>query len=124
MPELEHPPQEPDALPGIRLALVGVGLVGVAAVLSLVAVLIVRHDLQDAPRPPAPGERPAALEASHLPTTLLLPPTEVSSPHRAQSERAARFGWVDREAGIVHIPLDLAMQLRLARARRDQRSSP
>jgi hypothetical protein len=92
-------------------------------VLSLVAVLVVRHDLGDAWRPPPAGERPPALEASNLPSALLLPPS-VAPPHRTQAERARRFGWVDRDAGLVHVPLDVAAQLRLSRERSDRRSPP
>lgn len=38
-----------------------------------------------------------------------------------QRERLANFGWVDRDAGIAHIPIELAMDL-VARAA--QSSSP
>lgn len=46
---------------------------------------------------------------------------------RAEEERALRnFGWVDRQAGVVRLPIDVAMRLYVEReaARRDQTAAP
>jgi hypothetical protein len=37
---------------------------------------------------------------------------------RAAAERLAHYGWVDRRAGLIHVPLDVAIELFLAERRR------
>lgn len=116
MTELKHPPQEPDAIPGRLLTLIGAGVIVVTVVLGMVAVAIVQSDLEDQFVPPRPGQRTRTLEQAHLRTEGLLA-RPIAPPHQEQARRSQRWGWVDREAGVVHMPLDVAMQLRLAQAR-------
>lgn len=124
MSELHHPPQEPDTtLRGRWLALIGGGLLTLIVALSLVAAAIVRCDLADQLQPPRAGERPEPLQAASLRTELLTEPA-VAPPHVPQAQHLHRWGWVDREAGLVHVPIDVAMQLWLTEeqqlAQRDQ----
>lgn len=112
MPELHHPPQERDTLPGRLLALIGAGVVGLTVVLSLIAFALVRSDLHDQLEPPRGGTRTPTLDEAHLYTEELLR-GGARSPHVPQAIRARTWGWVDREAGLVHMPIETAMQLRL-----------
>lgn len=70
-----------------------------------------------------------AMHTSPQPSTMpILPGEQLPEPHlqvdpngelqrmRAQKlQRLQSYGWVDRRAGLVHIPIDRAMQLLLAR---------
>jgi hypothetical protein len=39
------------------------------------------------------------------------PAADIARLHAVEQERLAGYGWVDRNAGTVHIPIDRAMQL-------------
>lgn len=43
------------------------------------------------------------------------PATDLYALHARQAERLKSYGWIDREAGRVHIPIDRAMTLLAAR---------
>ena len=34
--------------------------------------------------------------------------------HAAQARRLSQYGWIDRQRGVVHVPIDVAMDLELA----------
>ena len=65
-----------------------------------------RHSTEVAPeavfgeKPPPPEPRLQAMPAVDL------------AEHRArEEERLSTYGWIDRDAGVVHIPIERAMQL-------------
>lgn len=45
-------------------------------------------------------------------------PTEAEQTRAAVAARLRSYGWVDRRAGLVHVPLDVAIRLYLAEAAR------
>lgn len=61
----------------------------------------------------APGPRAQAVEVgrtlSEVRQTLILEERPGQILFRKQRERLETFGWVDREAGILHIPIEAAM---------------
>jgi hypothetical protein len=57
---------------------------------------------RDAHLPPG---RPGVLQ------TLIEPSTGHPDAHAAERTRLASYGWVDRERGIVHIPIERAMAM-------------
>jgi hypothetical protein len=99
--------------------LVAGGLLVAGLAASLVAVSWLQVVLTGYPvslRPPAAGVASAPMEPSALPQ--LEPMTGSPSrprPFAASADDAGRrlssYGWVDREAGIVRIPIDRAMDL-------------
>lgn len=110
---MKHPPQEADLVPGRMIAGVTVGVVVAIAAGVVIAWGIGRCS-----------------SAGGVPDrTLGAPPHEVSSMERrvfsvqAQGieldERADAFlstyGWVDRDARTVHVPIGVAFDLYLAR---------
>jgi hypothetical protein len=94
------------------IALFGIGLVVAVAVAVIVTSLFMRyrafqHVRQEIPVPRLAREREAT------PGT----PLQVDAPNELRRMRAAEqaalnsYGWVDKEAGIVRIPVDRAMEI-------------
>lgn len=63
---------------------------------------------------------PAAVQRAALPVELTLPPSpriqadpagEYEALRRREDDLLSTYGWVDREAGVVRIPVELAMKL-------------
>jgi hypothetical protein len=101
---------EADQVPGVRIVLVGVGALLVFLVGSLLTVGYLRG--REAARgplpvPPAVGDSKVGLVEQQL----------FSRVERGERARArdlkllSSYGWVDRKAGVAHIPIDEAMKL-------------
>jgi hypothetical protein len=101
------PPPEREALPGRQVALgIGVSLVFVAACL-----LVARGwELYGIPSNPAP---PARVGESEIGRVFQRPFALEDTAKRSKAEQREQldsYGWVDREHGIIHIPIERAMQ--------------
>jgi len=116
----ERPRQEDDILPPRLILYTILGAVGVCLALSLVSFGIQR-------------KRELVLRPSdQYPERALGPIVERSSVHeelfselgrgqvqaRAAAQSLARFGWVDRERGLVRVPIDVAMDLVVEEAKK------
>jgi len=111
----ERPRQEEDTLPTGRVSMVLVALVVLSLGCIVYASLLLGSSkrairAEDAGRIPAR----APAEAGPIPPDRHL----LSAPRRfvdewlpPQRERLEGWGWVDRERGIVHIPIDKAMEI-------------
>jgi hypothetical protein len=118
----EHPAirAEPDHVPTPRIVAVGV----LALILFLVAsVVTIRWGL-DGTRaallpdgPPAPPAEIGKNKIGIVEQRLFEVATEPAEVRRGQAERLRSWGWVDRKAGVVHMPIDEAMA-RVARGER------
>ncbi len=101
MPEPRHAPNE----------------VRISAVLLFVAVLIVVVGAVLAgvriglPPPAEPGWKPAAIDLPPVPRLQTDAPRDLRSMRAREEEALDGYGWVDRNAGIVRIPIDRAMDL-------------
>jgi hypothetical protein len=100
-----------DLRPGY-IALFGIGLSVVLVISVVIASLIVhyktiQHARQDTPIPRLAREREAMPEAR----------LQVDAPNELRQLRAAEeaalnsYGWADKDAGIVKIPVDRAMEI-------------
>jgi hypothetical protein len=101
---------EDDRVPVLRLVLVGVGALLVFFVGSFAAVEYLR--MRQAERgpiaiPPEIGQSKIGL-VEQQPFELSLRADRAKA---RQLERLGAVGWVDRKAGLAHIPIDVAMQL-------------
>lgn len=107
---MKHPAQENDVVPGRKIGLVGIGIIVATVVCALVAWGLGRNALSAGARVLGVPPNPAAIENA---------PYIVEAQGLALTKRSeaylASYGWVDRDRGIVHIPIDVAMQLYLAR---------
>ncbi|MCP3100477.1 hypothetical protein LZ198_16530 [Myxococcus sp. K15C18031901] len=111
-PEFTPPPSDAGQLPSGRIALVAGGWLVLIALAVLAAHLwqVWTRPDEEAGRPPGMGraeqsvveQRPFALEdsAARLRTT--------------QHARLEDYGWVDRDAGVIHVPVERAMDAILA----------
>lgn len=111
-----HTPQQPDRLPMALLLAVAIGTITLSMVLSAVALALV--DVGPGDHVPIPAPQPPALERAPIEGAVF----DTVEPAAQQRERARlhRWGWVDRSRGLVHMPIDLAMDEEIA-ATEDER---
>jgi hypothetical protein len=107
-PDGQRPEQEPDALPGRRLALAGAAVVvATFASLALTAWLLARATA-DRPEPQP------SLRADELVGRIELGGIADSGRgrrlHDAARAALAQWAWVDREHGVARIPIEAAMR--------------
>ncbi len=113
--EHERAPQEEDALPTRRVSMVLAALVLLSLGCILYASLVLRGSereirAQDAGRIPAraPDQAGPIGPDRHLLSERRRFVDEWLAPQR---RRLQQWGWVDRERGIVHMPIDKAMEI-------------
>ena len=75
-----------------------------------------RLESRRAPGEPSPVARPAARLATAAPSNapdLSLPDPRRDLPayRQQQSRRLNAFGWVDRDQGVAHVPIDRAIDI-------------
>jgi hypothetical protein len=111
---MKHPPQERDLVPGRTIAGISVGVIAATIAGVLVAWGILRCDARDLERLSArPREVPE--EVSGIERTLF----QLEAQGLEQNQRAAAhlssYGWVDRDRGLVRIPIEAAFRALLER---------
>jgi hypothetical protein len=132
--------QEPDRVPGNRVlaALAGVVVFTIAGVLAAYLIADRRAtELANAPRvvpylAPAPQATPAAVpgqmpeEINQIEQVLFVDRAPGLEERRAERAMLGRYGWVDRQAGLVRIPIERAMELYVQQraARRATEATP
>jgi hypothetical protein len=115
-----HPEQEPD-LQSVRIVLIIFAvLVALTILFSAWAALTVNTQTGRffSPEPTGPDAR--LLEETPIQFDLFDAEgvgLQMKSRDRA---RLQRLGWLDRDRGIVHLPIDLAMQIQVSRIRTEQ----
>jgi hypothetical protein len=100
-----------DLRPGY-IAFFGIGLFVVLVISVVIASLIVhyktvQHARQDTPIPRLAGER----EAMPEPRLQVGAQNELRQMRAAEEAALNSYGWVDKNAGIVRIPVDRAMEI-------------
>ena len=109
MPEPKH--ERTDVSVGPLTILGGVGLVVtvgiIVAVLFLFRNIVSREAGLEGPRSPL-----AASPSEYSgPKLQVDPPAELRALFEAEREHLESYGWVDRDVGVVHIPIERAMDL-------------
>ncbi len=108
-----HPPAEEDVLPSGKIYLVGVLALVVFFIGSLAAGLgwrSLRQQLNPEGPPPIPdvtGQPKVGMVEQRLFEHSNMGPAWREAAHR----RLASYGWVDRQKGVAHIPIDRAYEL-------------
>jgi hypothetical protein len=109
-PEHGHPPTEEDRISTPTILWVGIGSLLVFLVASFATVSYLRMAVGERPPLPVPpevGESKIGMVEQQL----------FQLSFRGERERAAKlehlgsWGWVDRERGLLHMPIDRAMDL-------------
>jgi hypothetical protein len=113
----EHlPPPEAQAEEGIAwgsLLGVGIGSIMVFAI-SILIVVKVLHAREKQLQPNGPDPMPAQLGQSEIGIVDQVPFDVTRALQAYRKDRLARleqWGWVDRKAGVVHMPIEEAMDL-------------
>ncbi len=101
MPEPRHEPNEVRI--SVVLLFVAVLVVVVGAVLAGVRIGL--------PAPAEPGWKPTAIDLPPAPRLQTDAPRDLQSMRSHEEQALDGYGWVDRNAGIVRIPIDRAMDL-------------
>lgn len=131
-------PEPPDVPPGIvryeehdvqasAVAKLLAGLAAAALVTMLVLFPVFRYFNSRMragdPPPPPMGAHPAG-RLPPEPRLQTRPADDLSAQQRQEAERLRSYGWVDEQAGVVHIPIEEAMRIVAERARGAAPASP
>jgi hypothetical protein len=106
-----HPPAEVDRVNSWKIAAVGIGSLAVFLVASAVTVAAMRR--QQAELNPAFPVIPAQAgqrKVGIVEQQLFENANHAEAVRRRQQERLGSYGWVDKEKGLVHVPIDDAME--------------
>jgi len=114
----EHVRHEPSDVNARAVLGVGAGLAGITIALGAVVWLLVLF-LANNNTDTAPPEFPlAASHEQRLPPEPRLqtnPREDLADLRRAEDQVLGSYGWVDKDAGVVRIPIEEAMRLTLER---------
>jgi hypothetical protein len=102
--------QEEDRIPQIPIIVVGVASLVIFFLASFVTIGYLR--VREGDRPPLPV--PVELGQSKIGLVeqqLFELSTRGERDRQARMERLGSYGWVDRRAGVVHLPIERAMEL-------------
>ncbi len=114
---MKHPPQEPDLVPGRKIAGVAAGVVASTIAGVLAAWGIARCDARD-----VEDERftrrvrdEASVEVNGIERALFRIEAQGLEMNQRAAAHLSSYGWIDRDRGIVRIPIEAAFQVVLAR---------
>jgi hypothetical protein len=108
-----HPPAEEDVLPSGKIYFVGVVALIVFFLGSLAAGLgmtTLRRQLNPDGPPPTPSEVGRA-KIGIVEQRLFEHANQGPAWREAAERRLSSFGWVDRQKGVAHIPIERAMEM-------------
>lgn len=114
----EHFEQEPEDFKGPRIALIGVITLLIFAIAVLWSTKIWREGTRD--NQPTRPETPHELGSPEIGMVDQVPFRQNVQAARLREDklrRLATYGWVDKQKGTVHIPIDKAMELVIAEGR-------
>ena len=118
LPAADYEPR--DAPPG-RLLLVGGGLAaGIVVSLGLALAVYVKR-YHDAPRLGTIGRQTSFHHSPEATTDIA---ADWIRQDQAVREHLTTYGWIDRDAGVVRIPIDRAMQRLVEEAAPSQGATP
>lgn len=60
---------------------------------------------------------------SAAPQLLVIPETEIDQVRTTEDQKLGTYGWVDKDKGIIHIPIDKAMQMIAERGAAEAKSA-
>jgi hypothetical protein len=107
-----HPPAELDLVPSRRIVMVGVAALVVFTAGSIAAGIGMKM-VQRSVNPDGPAALPSEAGRAKIGMVeqRLFENSNMGFAWRAkQRQRLESFGWVDKEKGIAHIPIDRAME--------------
>ena len=113
-----HPPQEQNVVPGRRIAVVGVAAIVATAAGAFVAYGIGSCRTRELATEGQAAQGPAIPADVHgMETRVFTVEAQGLDTHEQAEAQLTHYGWVDRDRGIVHVPIDVAFALYLSRER-------
>ena len=111
---------EPDAAAGRGLMIILLATLPAIALVSFGLWLGFRSITEPVPpsafeAPVLTGQQPAKEEARRAPALQSDPPADLNDYNRRMQDRLNSAGWLDEDAGTVHMPIDRAMDLMVER---------
>jgi|SRR5579863_745303 hypothetical protein len=105
------------------IVLTGVALAIVAAIVLAISIGLFRFFVDRPAKTPA---NPMASEISQPPAPRIEehPASELEQLRQSEDHTLTTYGWVDRNAGKVRIPIDRAMELQLERGFPARKETP
>ena len=115
LPQVTH---EAERFSRIQIAFTAVWVLVFAGILAVVAVVVFNARRSSLEPPPQVRAQPQPRgEVSNVRVDLFRDPGVGQKLKAQQARRLASYGWVDRQSGVVHIPIDAAMDLELTEQR-------
>ena len=114
-----EPRQVADLLPTARVFLIGVAALAIFALGSLGAVALWKQG-ERAQQPSGPPPIPAQVGEAEIGEVFQLPFDAFGRGQllrETQRRQLESYGWADRPRGVIHIPIDRAIDLYLAERR-------
>jgi hypothetical protein len=112
---MKHPPQEPEVLSGRALAGVGTGIVLILVVAVMIALALGRCRSRELGHAWVPARVPQITgDINAIETRLFSIDAQGLEEHRREDTRLRGYGWIDRAHRIVHVPIDVAIELYLS----------
>ncbi|MCS6953361.1 MAG: hypothetical protein RMK57_02685 [Bryobacterales bacterium] len=105
---------------GLTLSLVGLFVLLVISLLAMGWMFWYLAAKEEGAVTAAPAQR----ELPPAPRLQVTPESDLEAVRRAEAALLNSYGWVDRDAGIVRIPIDRAMELLAERGLPARSSSP
>jgi hypothetical protein len=112
-----HPPQEPDIVPGRKIAVVGAGTVIATIIGVLVAYGIGSCRLRGLGLELTEAREPVRDEVNAIERSVFVGEAQGLEDHRRVEAVLGSYGWVDRQQQIVRIPIERAYAIVQARQR-------
>ncbi len=123
-PEVKHEERDVDvwAIGKFAIALVLLCIVVVALIVGLFRYFQAREDAAQVP--PAPGAEANVSREPPVPRLQDAPVSDLKQMRDAENQILGSYGWVDREHGIVRLPIDRAMDLLVQRGLPSTQNTP
>jgi hypothetical protein len=110
-----HPPAEADRINSWKIAAVGLASLAVFLVASLLTVAWMRKEQAELnPAFPVMPAEAGQAKIGIVEQQLFESANHAEAVRRRQLDRLGSYGWVDKEKGLVHVPIDAAMERYLA----------
>ncbi|HMK72857.1 MAG TPA: hypothetical protein VK454_05940 [Myxococcaceae bacterium] len=114
---LTHAPGELEDknLPYRKIIVVGVGTIVIFALSIVWSTTILRNSEKEM-HPAGPPPLPAGVnqyEVGIVNQRMFSLDQRAAQKRLQQMDRLNRYGWIDRQAGVAHIPIDVAMEMML-----------
>ncbi len=112
-------PHEPAAFDARRVVFTGIGMLAVVAVLSAILLVVIGH--------PHSAQRSAEFTGDGgvpQPRLQANPVDDYTSYRDEKQAMLSGYGWIDRNAGTAHIPIDRAMDIVAARQKSPTETRP